>query len=79
MNKYFKPTNVTATFVGEDGSCGFKKWKTYDVWMFYQKGKFYVSERSVFATAIPYDSWKAVTKNWAIKRMEMPYVDDKIR
>ena len=59
-----KVRDVTAKFIGRDGSMGFKNGQVYDLW-YYHKGNYhYLSKRHPGATAIPYVSVAAVRKNW---------------
>ena len=64
-----KPTlfEVTATFLGRDGSCGFRKGQDYDLWLILKNNKIYISRRKLNATAIPYDTRVAFEKNWKLK------------
>lgn len=57
---------IRATFIGRDGSCGFRKGKTYELWFSEKGGKYYISRRNFSATAIPYDTVEALKKNWQL-------------
>lgn len=57
---------IEATFIGKDGSCGFRNGKTYDLWYFEKNKKIYISHRSLNAMAIPYDTMNAFRKNWTL-------------
>ena len=57
---------IRATFIGRDGSCGFRKGKTYELWLSKKDGKYFISRRNFSATAIPYDTAEALKKNWQI-------------
>lgn len=57
---------IRATFIGRDGSCGFRKGKTYELWFSEKGGKYYISRRNFAATAIPYDTIEALKKNWQL-------------
>lgn len=56
--------NITARFIGADGSMGFKNGQIYDLWMMKKPNVIYISRQNMNATAIPYGSMKAVRKNW---------------
>lgn len=56
--------NITAKFIGADGSMGFKNGQIYDLWMMKKPKVIYISRQDMNATAIPYGSMKAVKKNW---------------
>ena len=58
--------NVVGKFIGRDGSMGFRKGFDYELWVFLRNGdgKIYISRRDLNAIAIPYDTTKAVDKNW---------------
>lgn len=58
--------NITARFIGADGSMGFKNGHIYDLWMMKKPNVIYISRQDMNATAIPYESMKAVRKNWEI-------------
>lgn len=58
---------ITATFIGRDGSCGFKNGKEYELWMILKNNKIYISRRKLGCIAIPYDTRIALEKNWKIK------------
>ena len=57
---------ITAVFIGKDGSMGFKNGQEYKLWFFEKNNKHYISRRSENATAIPYDTMTALKKNWKI-------------
>ena len=57
---------IRARFIGRDGSCGFRKGKTYELWFSEKGGKYYISRRNFSATAIPYDTVEALKKNWQL-------------
>jgi len=62
-----KIIEIRAVFLGKNGSCGFRQGESYDLWMFYDsKGRIRISRRNMDATAIPYDTQKALEKNWKI-------------
>ena len=61
-----KPIEITARFMGQDGSMGFKHGMVYSLWMFHDHGKFFISRRNWKATAIPYDTMNAIKKNWEV-------------
>lgn len=58
--------NIVATFIGKNGSMGFRTGKEYQLWLFEKNGKYYISRRSENAVAIPYDTMNAVKKNWKL-------------
>ena len=60
----FQPELITATFIGKDGSCGFKNGEIYKLWFFNSNWKHYISRPRMNAIAIPYDTMKALMKNW---------------
>jgi hypothetical protein len=55
---------VRAKFIGKDGSMGFKKDGEYVMWYFCSNGKHYMAKPGYNSTAIPYDTKKALSKNW---------------
>lgn len=63
---YPRPFEITAKFIGRDGSMGFQNGGVYQLWMFNDFGKFIISRRSMEATAIPYDTMEAIKKNWEV-------------
>lgn len=66
MLQQFIPIEITARFIGKDGSCGFRNGIEYRLWIFQKHEKYYLSTRSMNATAIPYDTMNAIKKNWKI-------------
>ena len=58
---------IFATFLGKDGSCGFKNGQTYRLYYFTKDGKYYIGRPYLNATAIPYDTLTALRKNWRIE------------
>ena len=58
--------NITAKFIGKDGSMGFRNGKTYDLWMMKKQNFIYISRRNMNATAIPYETLRVVEKNWEL-------------
>ena len=62
-----KLKEITATFLGKDGSYGFHTGEQYDLWMFRdQKNRICISPRDMDAIAIPYDTQNAFNKNWLV-------------
>lgn len=55
---------ITAIFIGANGSMGFRTGEEYKLWFFEKNCRYYISRRSMNAVAIPYDTMKAVKKNW---------------
>ncbi len=61
-----KPIEITAVFIGKDGSCGFRNGETYKLWLFQIDGRYYLSKRNMNSIAIPYDTMAGLKKNWRI-------------
>lgn len=61
-----RPIEIKAKFLGKDGSCGFRNGQVYLLWIVQDRGKIYISRRSMDAMAIPYDTMSAVKKNWEL-------------
>ena len=57
---------ITAMFIGSDRSMGFRTGEVYKLWIMKKPNVIYISRRSMNARAIPYDTEKAVRKNWEI-------------
>ena len=55
---------ITAVFRGKNGTMGFIKGKTYDLWMFTRRHKICVSLPDKHAVPLQYDSMADVQKNW---------------
>lgn len=56
------------TFIGEDGSMGFKKGKEYTAEVFYHCPYLWVkAKKLVFSTECPYGSPESLRKNWLIQ------------
>lgn len=62
--------DIEAVFIGKDGSMGFTRDSTYELWLFYKNGKYYISRRSMSSVAIPYDTRTAIKKNWSISSIK---------
>lgn len=65
-----KVQEIIATFKGEDGSMGFRTGEEYKLWYMERRNKIYISRRSKYAIAIPYDTEIGFKKNWKVTKLE---------